>query len=171
MEKINVKSATGKLGVLVVGLGGAVSSTFIVGTLAVRKGLAQPIGSITQLSTIKLGKGADKREPMIKDVVPLAKLDDLVFGGWDIFEENVYLAAKHAEVLKDKDLDGVKEELEAIKPMKAAFDNNYVTRLHGTWVKDTPTKWDMVEQLRKDIRDFKANNNCDRIVVIWAAST
>ena len=171
MEKINVKSATGKLGVLVVGLGGAVSSTFIVGTLAVRKGLAQPIGSITQLSTIKLGKGADKREPMIKDVVPLAKLDDLVFGGWDIFEENVYLAAKHAEVLKDKDLDGVKEELEAIKPMKAAFDNNYVTRLHGTWVKDTPTKWDMVEQLRKDIRDFKATNNCDRVVVIWAAST
>ena len=113
MEKINVKSAEGKLGVLVVGIGGAVSSTFIVGTLAVRKGLAQPIGSITQLSTLKLGKGNDVREPMIKDVVPLAKLDDLVFGGWDIFEENVYLAAKHAEVLEDKDLNGVKEELEA----------------------------------------------------------
>ncbi|MEG1585619.1 MAG: inositol-3-phosphate synthase [Bacteroidales bacterium] len=171
MEKINVKSANGKLGVLIVGLGGAVSSTFVTGTLAVRKGLAQPIGSITQLSTITLGHGAKQREPFIKDVIPLAKLEDIVFGGWDIFSENVYEAAKHAEVLSEKDIDGVKAELEAIKPMKAAFDQEFVTRLHGTWVKDAATKWDMVEQIRQDIRDFKSKNGCDRLVVIWAAST
>lgn len=171
MEKINVESATGKLGVLIVGLGGAVSSTFVTGTLAVRKGLAQPIGSVTQLSTITLGKGKEQREPMIKDVIPLAKLEDIVFGGWDIFEDNVYDAAVHAEVLTQKDLDGVKEELQAIKPMKAAFDQNFVKRLHGTWVKDAATKWDLTEQIRQDIRDFKAANGCDRVVVIWAAST
>ena len=152
-------------------LGGAVSSTFITGTLASRKGLTQPIGSITQLSTLKIGKGDNKREPMLKDVVPLANLNDLVFGGWDIFEENVYLAAKHAEVLKDKDIDLVKEELEAIKPLKGAFDNKFVTRLHGTWTKDCATKWDMVESIRQDIRDFKSENKLDRVVVLWSAST
>ena len=116
MKEINVKEANGKLGVLVVGVGGAVASTFIVGTLAVRKGLAQPIGSITQLATMRLGKRNENRFPKIKDVVPLAKLDDIVFGGWDIFEEDVYEAAKNAEVLLQKDLDGVKDELQAIKP-------------------------------------------------------
>lgn len=168
---MNAKSANGKLGVLVVGLGGAVSSTFIAGTLAVRKGLGVPVGSVTQLSTIKLGKGKEAREPMIKDVVPLAKLEDLVFGGWDIFPENVYQAAKHAEVLLDKDLDGVKEELEAIKPMKGAFDHEFVKRLNGTWTKDASTKWELMEQIRQDIIDFKAANDCDRVVVIWSAST
>ena len=133
--------------------------------------MTEPGGSNTKLTTIKRGKGDDKREPMIKDIVPLAKLDDIVFGGWDIFSENVYEAAKHAEVLKDKDIDMVKDELIAIKPMKGAFAHEYVTRLNGTWIKETPTKWDMVEQLREDIRDFKAKNNCDRLVVIWAAST
>jgi myo-inositol-1-phosphate synthase len=171
MEKINVESATGKLGVLVVGLGGAVASTFVTGTLAARKGLAQPIGSLTQLSTITLGEGANQREPMIKDVIPLAKLEDIVFGGWDIFEDNVYEAACHAEVLDRKDLDGVKDELVALKPMKGAFDQNFVKRLHGTWVKEAATKWDLMEQIRQDIRDFKAANNCARVVVIWAAST
>ncbi len=171
MEKVNVKEANGKLGVLVVGVGGAVASTFIVGTLAVRKGLAKPIGSITQLATMRLGKRNENRFPKIKDVVPLAKLDDLVFGGWDIFEENVYEAAKNAEVLLQKDLDGVKDELEAIKPMKAAFDQNFVKRLHGTWVKEAATRWDLVQQLREDIRNFKAKNHCDRLVVIWCAST
>ena len=171
MEKMNVKEANGKLGVLVVGVGGAVASTFIVGTLAVRKGLAKPIGSITQLATMRLGKRNENRFPKIKDVVPLAKLDDLVFGGWDIFEENVYEAAKNAEVLLQKDLDGVKDELEAIKPMKAAFDQNFVKRLHGTWVKEAATRWDLVQQLREDIRNFKAQNHCDRLVVIWCAST
>ena len=171
MEKMNVNEANGKLGVLVVGVGGAVASTFIVGTLVVRKGLAKPIGSITQLATMRLGKRNENRFPKIKDVVPLAKLDDLVFGGWDIFEENVYEAAKNAEVLLQKDLDGVKDELEAIKPMKAAFDQNFVKRLHGTWVKEAATRWDLVQQLREDIRNFKAQNHCDRLVVIWCAST
>lgn len=171
MKEINVKEANGKLGVLVVGVGGAVASTFIVGTLAVRKGLAQPIGSITQLATMRLGKRNENRFPKIKDVVPLAKLDDIVFGGWDIFEEDVYEAAKNAEVLLPKDLDGVKDELQAIKPMKAAFDQNFVKRLHGTWVKEAATRWDLVQQLREDIRNFKTKNNCDRLVVIWCAST
>ena len=171
MEKINVKKADGKLGILVVGVGGAVASTFVVGTLAVRKGLAKPIGSITQLANIRLGKKEENRFPKIKDVVPLADLNDIVFGGWDIFEDNVYEAAKHAEVLEQKDLDGVKDELVAIKPMKAAFLQEYVKRLHGTWVKEAGTKWDMMEQIREDIRNFKAKNNCSRLVVIWAAST
>ncbi len=168
---MEVKEAKGKLGVLVVGVGGAVATTFIVGTLAVRKGLAKPIGSLTQLATIRLGKRTENRFPKIKDVVPLADLDDLVFGGWDIFEEDVYAAARHAEVLTEKDLDGVKDELEAIKPMKAAFDQNWVKRLHGTNVKQASTRWDLMEQVREDIRNFKAANNCDRMVVIWAAST
>lgn len=168
---MEVKEAKGKLGVLVVGVGGAVATTFIVGTLAVRKGLAKPIGSLTQLATIRLGKRTENRFPKIKDVVPLAELDDIVFGGWDIFEEDVYAAARHAEVLSEKDLDGVKDELVAIKPMKAAFDQNWVKRLHGTNVKQASTRWDLMEQVREDIRNFKAANNCDRMVVIWAAST
>ena len=110
MNKINVKKAEGKLGVLIVGLGGAVSSTFVIGTLAVRKGLSTPIGSITQLSTITLGNGEDRREPLIKDVIPLTKLEDIVFGGWDIFPDNVYEAAKTAEVLDEKDINLVADE-------------------------------------------------------------
>lgn len=168
MKQIDVQKPEGKLGVLVVGLGGAVASTFVVGTLATRKGLTTPIGSITQLSTIKL---ADGSTPKIKDVLPIAKLDDIVFGGWDIFQENVYEAAKHAQVLKQEDLDGVKDELAAIKPMKAAFLNEYVTRLHGTWTKQAPTKWDLMLQIKEDIANFKKENNCSRVVVIWSAST
>lgn len=166
-----IKPATGKLGVLVVGLGGAVSSTFVVGTLAVRKGLSKPIGSITQLATMRLGKRNENNFPKIKDVVPLSDLNDLVFGGWDIFPENVYDASVHAEVLSEKDLNGVKEELLAIKPMPAAFDQEWVKRLNGTHVKKAANRWELMEQIRKDIRDFKAENGCDRIVVIWAAST
>ena len=169
--KVEVKPASGKLGVLVVGVGGAVSTTFIVGTLAVRKGLATPIGSITQLATMRLGKRNENNFPKIKDIVPLATLDDIVFGGWDIFPEDVYAAAKHAEVLTDKDLEGVKDELVAIKPMKAAFDQNFVKRLNGTHVKEAATRLELMEQVREDIRNFKAQNNCDRVVVIWAAST
>ena len=169
--KVEVKPASGKLGVLVVGVGGAVSTTFIVGTLAVRKGLATPIGSITQLATMRLGKRNENNFPKIKDIVPLATLDDIVFGGWDIFPEDVYAAAKHAEVLTDKDLEGVKDELVAIKPMKAAFDQNFVKRLNGPHVKEASTRWELMEQVREDIRNFKAQNNCDRVVVIWAAST
>ena len=171
MEKMNVKEATGKVGVLVVGIGGAVASTFITGTLQVRKGVGVPVGSITQLSTIRLGKRNENRFPKIKDVVPIAKLDDLVFGGWDIFEENIYDAAVHADVLTANDLNKVKDELQAIKPMKAVFNKDYVTRLNGTWMKQGANHWDLTEQLREDIRRFKADNGCDRLVMIWCAST
>lgn len=169
MEELN--PATGKLGVLIVGVGGAVASTFIVGTLAVRKGLTKPIGSITQLADIRLGKKEENRTPKIKDALPLARLDDLVFGGWDIFEDDVYDAARQAAVLQEKDLDGVKDELKAIKPMKAVFDRNFVKRLHGTHVKPEATRWELVEMLRQDIRTFKKEHNCDRMVMIWVAST
>ncbi|MDR2809593.1 MAG: inositol-3-phosphate synthase [Tannerellaceae bacterium] len=168
---VEIKEAGGKLGVLVVGIGGAVASTFIAGTLSVRKGVGKPIGSITQLATIRLGKRNENRFPKIKDVVPLAALDDLVFGGWDIFEENIYEAAEHAEVLKKEDLDVVKDELEAIRPMPAVFDRNFVKRLHGTHVKTTASRRTFTEQLREDIRRFKDENQCTRIVVMWAAST
>lgn len=171
MKKNQVKEAKGKLGVLVVGVGGAVASTFIAGTLITRKGLGVPVGSITQLATIRLGKREENRFPKIKDVIPLAKLDDIVFGGWDIFEENVYAAARHAEVLTIEDLDKVKDELQAIKPMKAVFDQNFVKRLHGTWVKSAPTKWDLMQQVREDIQQFKKDNNCERVVCIWCGST
>ena len=171
MEKIEVKKASGKVGVLVVGIGGAVASTFITGTLQVRKGVGVPVGSITQLATIRLGKRNENRFPKIKDVVPLAGLNDLVFGGWDIFEENIYDAAAHADVLTVDDLNKVKDELQAIKPMKAVFNKDYVTRLNGTWMKDAPNHWELTQQLREDIRRFKAENGCDRLVMIWCAST
>ena len=113
----------------------------------------------------------NNEEKLIKDIVPLTDLNDIVFGGWDIFPDNAYEAAMYAEVLKEKDLNGVKEELEAIKPMPAAFDHNWAKRLNGTHIKQAATRWEMVEQLRQDIRDFKAANNCERVVVLWAAST
>ena len=166
--KENIKPATGRLGVLVVGVGGAVSTTMITGTLAARKGLAKPIGSITQMATIRMENNDEK---LIKDVVPLADLNDIVFGGWDIFPDNAYEAAMYAEVLKEKDLNLVKEELQAIKPMPAAFDHNFAKRLNGTYIKQAATRWEMMEQLREDIRNFKAANNCERIAVLWAAST
>lgn len=167
MKEFEIKPASGKLGVLVVGLGGAVSSTFIAGTLAARSGKALPVGSITQLASMRVTGG----EKPVKEVVPLAELSDLVFGGWDIFPDNVYEAALHAEVLQQKDLDLVKDELQALHPMPAAFDQNWVKRLNGTHIKQTATRWDMVEQLRADIRQFKKGNGCERVVVIWAAST
>lgn len=166
--KKNIEPAQGKLGILIVGVGGAVSTTLISGVLSVRKGLSQPVGSITQMATIKMQNG---KEMPIKDIVPIADLKDIVFGGWDIFPENAYQAAVYAEVLKAKDLEPIRTELENITPMKAAFDHNYAKRLNGTFIKDTQTRWDMVEQLRADIRNFKEQNQCDRIVVLWAAST
>jgi myo-inositol-1-phosphate synthase len=166
--KKEIKPAEGRLGVLVVGVGGAVSTTLIAGTLAAAKGLAKPIGSITQMATIKMEDGKEKQ---VRDIVPIANLKDIVFGGWDIFPENAYDAAMYAEVLKEKDLKGIKEEMEAIVPMPAAFDHNWAKRLNGTNIKKVTGRMDMVEQLRQDIRDFKAKNNCSRIVVLWAAST
>lgn len=170
MEKVNVKPATGKLGVLCVGMG-AVTSTFIVGTLMARKDLSKAVGSLTQLATIRVGKGKDKQYKKIKEVVSLTDLNDIVFGGWDIFPESAYEAAIHAEVLKERDINPVRDELEAIKPMPAVFDHNFVKRLNGTHIKKGESRWDLMEQLRADIRNFKAENNCERIVVIWSAST
>ncbi|MBS7410251.1 MAG: inositol-3-phosphate synthase, partial [Muribaculaceae bacterium] len=166
----NVKKAEGKLGVLVVGLG-AVSTTFMTGVLMVRKNLAKPVGSMTQYDKIRVGQGADKKYLKYDEIVSMAKLDDIVFGSWDVYPENAYESAINAEVLKEKDINPVKDELVKIVPMKAAFDHNYAKRLDGNNVKDCKDRWDMVEQLRADIRNFKAENNCERIVVLWAAST
>jgi len=170
MEKVNVKPATGKLGVLCVGLG-AVTSTFMVGTLMARKDRSRAVGSLTQLAKMRVGKGKDKQYKKISEIVPLTDLSDIVFGAWDIFPESAYDAAIHAEVLKERDINPVKEELEKIKPMPAVFDHNFVKRLNGTHIKSGANRWDLMEQLRADIRNFKAENNCERIVVIWSAST
>jgi len=155
---------------MLVGLG-AVSTTFIAGVLAVRKGIAKPIGSMTQMGTIRLGKRTDGRTPLVKDFVPLADINDLVFGGWDIFEDNCYESAKNAGVLEDKLLDALKPELEAIKPWKAVFDRQYVKRLDGPNVKKGKNKLDLAEQVREDIRNFKKVNRLDRLVMIWCGST
>jgi myo-inositol-1-phosphate synthase len=150
---------------------GAVSTTTIAGVMAIRKGIAKPIGSLTQMGTIRLGKRTEGRFPLIKDYVPLASLDDVVFGGWDIFNDNAYEAAKHAGVL-DKDLlEQIRPELEQIKPMPAVFDQRYVKRLHGPNVKTGKNKKDLAEQLIEDMRRFKKENNCDRLVMVWCGST
>jgi myo-inositol-1-phosphate synthase len=155
---------------MLVGLG-AVSTTFIAGVMAVRKGIARPIGSLTQMGTIRLGKRTEGRTPLIKDLVPLASLDDIVFGGWDIFDDNCYEAATTAGVLEPSLLGQIKPELEAIKPLSAVFDRRYVKRLDGPNVKKGPNKLDMAEQVRADIRRFKKENNLDRLVMIWCGST
>ena len=165
-----IAPARGRLGVLLVGLG-AVSTTTIAGVIAIRKGLAIPIGSLTQMGTIRLGKRSDGRTPKINDFVPLAQLDDLVFGGWDIFEEDCYAAAKTAGVLESSLVDKLRPELEAIKPMPAVFDQRYVKRLQGPNVKTGKNKLGLAQQLIADIRNFKATNNCDRLVMVWVGST
>ena len=170
MKQTNVKPAEGKLGIMVVGCG-AVSTTFMTGVLMARKGLAKPVGSMTQYDKIRVGRGEDKQYLHVGDIVPIAKLDDIVFGTWDVYPQNAYQAAMYAEVLKEKDIEPVRDELEKIVPMKAAFDKNYAKRLDGDNVKQCKDRWDMTEQLRQDIRDFKAKNGCARVVVIWAAST
>ncbi len=167
-QKTAIAPATGKLGVMVVGLG-AVATTFIAGVEAVRRGLAKPIGSLTQMGTIRLGKRTDGNTPLIRDFVPLASLDDLVFTGWDIFEDNVYEAAAHAKVLDNETLAALKPYLETIKPMPAVFDQHYVKRLNGTHVKTGKNKMDLAEQVREDIRAFR--KTVDRVVVIWCGST
>ena len=170
MANASVKPADGKLGIMVVG-NGAVATTFMTGVLMTRKGLTKPIGSMTQYDKIRIGRGADKKYLHYKDIVPIASLDDIVFGCWDVYPQNAYQSAIYAEVLKEKDIEPVRDELEKIVPMKAAFDKNYAKRLDGDNVKDCKTRWDMVEQLRADIRNFKEQNGCARIVVLWAAST
>jgi myo-inositol-1-phosphate synthase len=166
----NIASAKGKLGVLCVGMG-AVTTTFIAGVEAIKKGLAKPIGSLTQMATIRLGKRTEGRSPLIKDFVPLTDLNDIVFGTWDIFAENAYDAALHAGVLEKELLVQLKPQLAKIKPMPAVFDQAYVKRLHGTHVKTGETKMDLAEQLMEDIADFKKKNKCARLVMVWCGST
>ncbi|MDE6098360.1 MAG: inositol-3-phosphate synthase [Muribaculaceae bacterium] len=170
MSKSNVKPAEGKLGVMVVGLG-AVTTTFMTGVLMARKGLAKPVGSMTQYDKIRVGQGAEKKYLHYKDIVPIADLNDIEFAAWDVYPENAYESAINAEVLKEKDINPVREELEAIKPLKAAFDHNYAKRLDGENIMQGKTRWEMVEALREDIRRFKAEKNLNRVVVLWAAST
>ena len=168
--KQQVKAAEGKLGILMPGLG-AVATTMIAGVAAIKKGISKPIGSLTQMGTIRLGKRTEKKEPKIKDFVPLAKLEDLVFGGWDVYEDNVYEAALNARVLDANLLRDVREELQAIKPMRAAFDRNYVKNLDGKYVKDIDNRYELALAVMEDIKNFKAENNCDRIVLVWCGST
>ena len=165
-----IAPAQGKLGVLLVGLG-AVSTTFIAGVEAIKKGLAEPVGSLTQMGTIRLGKRTDNRVPKIKDMVPLADLNDLVFGAWDIFPDSAYEAAMHAGVLEKDLLNKVKKPLQKIKPMTAVFDQTYVKRLSGENVKQGKNKLVLAKQIIEDIAEFKRKNKCDRLVMIWAAST
>ncbi|MEO8909920.1 MAG: inositol-3-phosphate synthase [Gemmatimonadaceae bacterium] len=166
----SIAPATGRLGIITPGLG-AVATTFMAGVESIRSGRSKPIGSLTQMATIRLGKRTDKRAPLIKDFVPLAKLDDIVFGAWDPIPDDALTAAKKAGVLEDRDIEPIADFLKKIKPMPAVFDNKYVTRIHGTNVKKGKTKRDLAEQLRQDIRDFKTKNKCDRIVIVWCAST
>jgi myo-inositol-1-phosphate synthase len=170
LPRVEIKAPKGKLGILTPGMG-AVSTTFIAGVEAIKKGISKPFGSLTQMGTIRLGKRTDNRVPQIKEFVSLASLDDLTFGGWDIFEDNVYQAGLTAGVLKKDLLDTIRPELEAIKPMKAVFNKNYVKKLDGTYIKEAKTKWDLAQLLAEDMENFKQKNNLDRLVVVWCGST
>jgi len=169
-EPVRIAPADGKLGILIPGIG-AVSTTFIAGVEAIKRGLAAPVGSLTQLGTVRLGKRTDNRTPRIQDFVPLASLDQLVFGGWDIYEDNAYEAAAHAKVLDPHHLEAVREPLSAIQPMKAVFDKNYVKRIDGPNVKTEGSKMDKAQALMDDIRAFQAANGVSRCVMIWCGST
>jgi myo-inositol-1-phosphate synthase len=168
--KQQVQEAKGKLGILIPGLG-AVATTVIAGVEAVKKGLSQPIGSLTQTGSIRLGKRTENRSPKIKEFVPLTELNDIVFGGWDVYEDNVYEAAVKAGVLDPHLLKAIQPELEALVPMKAAFDKNYVKNLDGVHIKEYDTKYNLALAVMEDIKTFKARNNCDRIVMVWCGST
>lgn len=169
-DDITIEKPTGKLGVLLPGLG-AVATTFIAGIAAIKKGIALPIGSLTQLGTIRLGKRTEKRVPMIKDFIELADMNDLVFGGWDIFPDNIYEAGLNAGVLRRELLDGVRDEIQEIHPWKAVFDQNYVKKLSGEHVKEADTKYDYAQMLVEDIQQFRESNRLDRMVTVWCAST
>jgi len=178
MRKTNVNPAEGKLGILIVG-NGAVATTFITGVLMARRGLAKPIGSMTQYDKIRVGKADDKQYLKYRDIVPLADLTDIVFGCWDVYPQNAYQSAMYAQVLNEQDINSVRDELQQIVPMPAAFDKNFAKRLNGDNVKkssdnggnDMPTRWQMAELLREDIRQFREEKKCSRLVVLWAAST
>jgi myo-inositol-1-phosphate synthase len=166
----DVQPAKGKLGVMIPGMG-AVATTFVAGVEAIRKGLAKPIGSLTQMGTIRLGKRTDSRSPKIKEFVPLAGLDDLVFTGWDIFEDDMYAAASKAGVLDRSLLDQIKPFLSTVKPRRAVFDRNYVKRLDGSNVKKGKNKMELAEQVRADIREFRKSSGATRLITIWCGST
>ncbi len=170
LKNTEIKKPEGKLGILIPGIG-AVSTTFIAGVMLVRKGLNTPVGSLTQMGKIRVGKGDDAKYIKIKDFVPLADLNDLEFAGWDPFEDNAYEAASKAGVLKHTDLDQIKEELSQVKPWKAVFFRDYVKKLDGTWVKKAPSYWDLAQMVKDDILKFKEEKKLDRMVMIWCAST
>jgi myo-inositol-1-phosphate synthase len=167
---VDVKPATGKLGILLPGMG-AVATTFIAGVMAVRRGIGKPIGSLTQMGTIRIGKRTDNNSPKLKEYIPIAELKDICFGGWDIFNDNAYQAAVRAGVLDTRLLDQLKEELEQVKPMQAVFEQAFVKKLNGPNVKKGTSKMHLAEQVMEDIKNFKAKNGCDRLVAVWCGST
>ncbi len=166
----DIRPASGKLGILTAGLG-AVATTFMAGVESIRRGYSQPIGSLTQMATIRLGKRTDQRAPLIRDFVPLASLDDIVFGAWDPIPDDALTAARKAGVLEAADLERIADFMKAIEPMPAVFENKYVTRINGENVKRGKNKRELAEQLRQDLRDFKAKHGLDRMVIVWCAST
>ena len=170
MARNDIKPASGRLGILLPGMG-AVATTFIAGVEAVRRGIAQPIGSLTQMGHIRLGKRTDNRNPLIRELLPLADLDQIVFGGWDPIPDDAYVSAKKAGVLSDQHLEPIADFLKSIKPMPAVFDKRYVKKLDGPNVKKGKNKKDLVEQVRADIRNFKEKNGCERLVMVWCGST
>src|SRR5437762_7455966 len=171
MEKPSkIAPAKGKLGILLPGMG-AVSTTFMAGVELVRKGKSQPVGSLTQMGTIRLGKRTDARAPLIKKFVPLAELSDLTFGGWDIFKDNAYQSAANAGVLNPQDLEKVKPFLSTIKPMKAAFDHDFVKMIDGPNIKKGKNKYEMALQIKEDIANFRKASRVSRLVTCWCAST
>mgnify|MGYP001026014349 CR=1 FL=1 len=170
MQTPHVKPATGRLGILTPGMG-AVSTTFMAGVISARKGFTKPIGSLTEMGYIRLGKRTERRQSLIREFLPFARLEDIVFGGWDIYKDNAFEAASNAKVLEKEHLEQVKDELSKVVPMSAVFDPAFVKLISGPNVKTGKNKLDLADQLRQDIRDFKKNNNCDRIVMVWCGST
>jgi myo-inositol-1-phosphate synthase len=170
LKKSDITSPEGKLGILIPGLG-AISSTVIAGVYLIRKGMHKPIGSLTQMGKLRVGKGTDAKDVNIKDFIPLASMEDIEFGGWDLFEDNMYEAAKKAAVLSREDIDPIKAELEQVKPWKAVFDRRFVKNLDGTWVKEAPTLWDLAQMVKDDILNFQKEKNISRMVMVWCGST
>lgn len=169
-EQMQPRPAEGKLGILIPGLG-AVATTLIAGVEAVKKGIAKPVGSLTQMGSLRLGKRTENRYPMIKDFVPLAGLEDIVFGGWDVYDDNMYQSAMNARVLEPTLLLAVKDELEALKPMKAVFDKSFISNLDGTNIKEEATKAEQAKAVMNDIANFIESNGLDRAVMVWCGST
>jgi myo-inositol-1-phosphate synthase len=170
MPKVEIAPAKGRLGILTPGMG-AVATTFIAGVIAVRKGLSKPIGSLTQMGTIRLGKRTEHRVPLVKEFIPLTNLEDIFFGGWDIFEDDACQSALNAGVLEKELLDKIRPEMEAIKPWKGVFSKDYVKKLDGKYIKSGGSKWDYAQMVMEDIQRFKEEKKLDRMVMVWCGST